>query len=104
MTSFTQKVFAVVKQIPPGKTLSYKEVATQAGSPRAFRAVGNILNKNYDRLIPCHRVIHSNGSPGGYNRGATKKIQILTTEKAIYISRTQKLAFEIGQVPQGMKN
>ncbi len=44
---FTQKVYAVVKRIPKGKTLMYKEVARHAGSPLAFRAVGNILKKNY---------------------------------------------------------
>lgn len=79
MKTFKQKVFEVVKKIPNGKTLSYKEVARMAGSPNAYRAVGNILNKNYDPKIPCHRVIKSNGKVGGYNRGSknkTKKLQL----------------------------
>jgi len=81
--SFTQSVLAVVRKIPRGQTLSYQQVAKLAGSPRAYRAVGNILNKNYDPDIPCHRVIRANGSLGGYNRGAKRKKQILQQEKAL---------------------
>lgn len=81
--SFKERVFLVVKKIPEGKTLSYKEVAQKAGSPKAFRAVGNILNKNYDSTIPCHRVIRSDGETGDYNRGKEKKIILLKKEKAI---------------------
>lgn len=69
-----------MKKIPEGKALSYKEVAKKAGSEKAFRAVGNILNKNYDPLIPCHRVIKSNGQLGGYNRGSVNKKKILLKE------------------------
>jgi O-6-methylguanine DNA methyltransferase len=58
-------------------------VAKLAGSPKAYRAVGNILNKNYDPQIPCHRVIRSDGTTGGYNRGSAQKIKILKSEKAI---------------------
>ena len=82
MTPFTQKVYDVVKKIPKGQTLSYQQVAVLAGSPKAFRAVGNILNKNHDPNIPCHRVIRSNGQTGGYNRGENKKVEILQSEKA----------------------
>ena len=78
--SFREKVFGVVKKIPKGETLSYKEVAEQAGHPRAWRAVGNILNKNYDSRIPCHRVICSNNTTGGYNRGKYKKAELLKKE------------------------
>lgn len=78
--TFSQKVLQVVSKIKKGKTLTYKEVAKKAGSPRAFRAVGNILNKNYDKSIPCHRVIKSDGSIGGYNRGARLKKNILKRE------------------------
>lgn len=81
--SFMEKIFAVVRKIPKGETLSYKRVAELAGHPKAFRAVGNILNKNYNPKIPCHRVIRSNGKSGGYNRGAGKKEEILKKEKAI---------------------
>lgn len=80
--SFSTKVYSVVKKIPKGKVLTYKEVAQLAGSPRAFRAVGNILNKNYNPDIPCHRVVRSDGKTGGYNRGAQNKIKILKKEGA----------------------
>ncbi len=73
LTGFRDKVLNVVRDIPKGKVLTYGEVARRAGSPRAFRAVGNILNKNYDPNVPCHRVIRSDGTPGGYNRGTAGK-------------------------------
>ncbi len=78
---FKEKVFAVVKKIPSGVTLTYKEVAQKAGSPMAYRAVGNILHTNYDQGIPCHRVVRSDGKTGGYNRGFEKKKKILEAEK-----------------------
>ena len=77
---FQKKVLEVVRNIQKGRTLSYKEVAELAGSPKAFRAVGNILNKNYDANIPCHRVICSNGKLGGYNRGMERKKEVLEEE------------------------
>lgn len=80
---FSDLVLAVVQKIPVGQTLTYAQVATRAGNPRACRAVGNILNKNYNPDIPCHRVIRSDGQTGGYNRGAGKKIAILRSEGAI---------------------
>ena len=79
--SFKQRVFSIARKIPKGKTLTYKEVATEAGSPKAFRAVGNILNKNYDPKIPCHRVVRSDGTVGGWNRGASEKLRLLKVEK-----------------------
>lgn len=82
MAHFKEKVLKVVRNIPQGKTLSYREVAILAGSPKAYRAVGNILNRNYDPKIPCHRVIKSNGDVGGFNRGRKRKIELLNREKA----------------------
>ena len=64
-------------KIPKGKTLTYKEVGRRAGRPKAYRAVGNILSTNYDPKIPCHRVVRSDGKPGGYNRGVEKKHKLL---------------------------
>jgi methylated-DNA-[protein]-cysteine S-methyltransferase len=84
MTEFQRAIYAVVKQIPKGKTLTYKEVAQQAGRPKAFRAVGNILNKNYDPSIPCHRVVRSDGKTGGYNRGKEEKVRKLKEERAVH--------------------
>ncbi len=80
MTDFQSKIYKVVKRIPKGKTLTYRQVAELAGYPQAFRAVGNTLNKNYDPGIPCHRVIRSDGSAGGYNRGVKLKIKRLKEE------------------------
>ena len=64
--------------------MTYKEVAKRAGSPKAFRAVGSIMAKNFDSDIPCHRVIKSDGTLGNYNRGgATKKMTLLRKEGAV---------------------
>lgn len=85
--SFKERVFAVVSSIPQGRTLTYLEVAKRAGSPRASRAVGSILKKNYNPHIPCHRVIRSDGGLGGYNRGNSRKRLLLKREGAIEGSR-----------------
>jgi O-6-methylguanine DNA methyltransferase len=79
--NFKEKVFSIVKKIPRGRTLTYKQVATLAGNPKACRAVGNILHTNYDAAIPCHRVVRSDGKTGGYNRGAALKAKLLGCEK-----------------------
>lgn len=81
--TFSQKVCRLVRAIPQGETRTYAYIAKHAGSPRAVRAVGNILHKNYDVSIPCHRVIRSDGKLGGYNRGTQKKKELLLKEKAI---------------------
>ena len=84
MSDFKQKVLAIVRKIPKGKTMTYKEVAKLAGNMNASRAVGNIMAKNFDPSVPCHRVIKSDGTFGNYNRGGTnKKIAILKKEGAI---------------------
>ena len=80
MNFFKDKVLEVVRKIPKGTTLTYKEVARRAGSPRAYRAVGNVLNNNFDPKIPCHRVIRSDGKVGGYNRGVNRKKLLLKKE------------------------
>ena len=82
--TFTERVRDVVRKIPKGKILTYKQVATKAGSPNASRAVGMIMSKNYDPKIPCHRVIRSDGTMGGYNRGGiSAKRKILTAEGVV---------------------
>ena len=62
--SFKQRVFDVVGKIPRGKVMTYKEVAS---------AAGNIMAANNNPAVPCHRVIHSDGTLGGYNGGVDKK-------------------------------
>lgn len=84
MKSFTEKVRDIVRNIPKGKTMTYKEVATKAGNPNAARGVGAIMRSNYNRDIPCHRVVKSDGSLGNYNRGGTlRKREILKGEGAL---------------------
>ncbi len=79
---FRKKVLGVVAKISKGTVLTYKDVARRVGSPRAYRAVGNVLKTNYDSKIPCHRVVRSGGAPGGYNRGAENKVRMLKREGA----------------------
>ena len=84
MKTFAEKVRDVVRKIPKGKTMTYKEVARKAGNPNAARAVGAVMRTNYLDDVPCHRVVHSDGSIGNYNRGGTrKKREILRREGAI---------------------
>ena len=81
MTEFQQKVYDFVKTIPKGKTVTYKEVAVAIGHPNAYRAVGNALNHNPQiGIIPCHRVVKSNGQIGGFALGAHKKVELLKIE------------------------
>lgn len=84
MTQFQKKVYTIVSRIPKGQTMTYKEVAIAVGEPKAYRAVGNVLNKNpFFGKIPCHRVIRSDGKPGGYVLGTNKKLKLLEKEKAL---------------------
>lgn len=81
-TGFDKAVYRAVMEIPFGETRSYKWVAQKIGRPRSARAVGNALNKNpYAPFVPCHRVIASDGSLGGYSRGLGKKKEMLEREK-----------------------
>ncbi|HBV00829.1 MAG TPA: 6-O-methylguanine DNA methyltransferase [Candidatus Taylorbacteria bacterium] len=83
MRTFGQRVFAIVREIPLGSTLSYKEVAQRVGSPSAFRAVGSVLKTNFNPSIPCHRVIKSSGEIGNYNRGGTKEKRKILFEEGV---------------------
>jgi methylated-DNA-[protein]-cysteine S-methyltransferase len=80
MTEFEKKVYDIVKKIPRGKVLTYGEVALKLGKVGYARAVGNALNKNRDENVPCHRVVRSDGSIGGYAQGSDKKAAILKGE------------------------
>lgn len=80
-SSFEKNVFDIVKKIPRGKILTYKQIAIIIKKPKAYRAVGNVLNKNKNLItIPCHRVIRSNGQIGGYILGMKEKEGILRRE------------------------
>ncbi|MEK7174621.1 MAG: MGMT family protein [Patescibacteria group bacterium] len=79
--TFAEKVWAATRRVPRGKVATYKDIARAIGAPSAARAVGNALNKNPDtRRTPCHRVVRSDGSAGGYASGAKKKIARLRSE------------------------
>lgn len=82
--SFKDRVLTIVASIPKGKTLSYKEVADKAGSPKAARAVGTIMAQNKDRNIPCHRVVKSDGNIGRYNGLRGVKAEILKSEGVVF--------------------
>lgn len=77
----------VVKKIPNGKVMTYKRVAEKTGRPKAWRAVGNILNRNKNPKIPCHRVIRSDGKIGGYKDGSKKKVSLLRKEDMVIKKR-----------------
>lgn len=79
--NFKEKVYEFTKKIPKGKVATYKKVAKAIGSPKAARGVAMVLSKNFDPKIPCHRVVRSDGSLGGYNRGGINgKAKILKSE------------------------
>ena len=82
-TTFQKKVWSALAKIPYGQTRSYKEIARAIGYPKAFRAVGNANGRNSIPLIlPCHRVIESNGGLGGFGHGIEIKRRLLDFEKA----------------------
>lgn len=84
LTPFQRKVLEAVKTIPYGETRSYKWVAERIGKPKAARAIGQALKKNpYPIIIPCHRVIRSDGRLGGYSKGIRKKKRLLKKEETI---------------------
>lgn len=80
-TPFQNSVWETIQQIPYGELRSYKWIAEQIGKPKAVRAVGNAVGANpISILIPCHRVIRSNGNLGGYGGGLERKRQLLALE------------------------
>jgi methylated-DNA-[protein]-cysteine S-methyltransferase len=81
---FSQKVWKVMRAIPVGMTISYAQLAKKAGSPAAFRAAGTACGNNLIApIIPCHRIIKSNGSLGNYGYGVAIKEKLLRLEGAI---------------------
>lgn len=82
-STFRTRVLAIVRTIPRGQTMTYGEVARCAGKPKAAHAVGAIMRANYDPSVPCHRVVRSDGTLGGYNRGVERKRELLREEGAV---------------------
>ena len=84
-TDFQKRVWKEIDKIPYGKTVTYKEIAEKIGKPNASRAVANACGRNPSPLRrPCHRVICSDGSTGGYSAsgGAKMKMKLLKKERA----------------------
>lgn len=80
-TKFQQKVWREIANIPYAKTKTYKEIAEAIGHSRAYRAVGQACKRNpMPVIVPCHRVISSDGSLGGYSRGVRLKKALLEKE------------------------
>ena len=85
VTAFHQRVYGITRAIPPGRTLTYGEVATQLGEPGAARAVGQALGHNpFAPIVPCHRVLAANSAGGGFSAdgGVATKLRMLQIEKA----------------------
>ncbi len=82
-TPFQKRVWAALARIPYGQTRSYRDIAKAIGHPKAFRAVGNANGQNpIPLIVPCHRVIESNGGLGGFGHGIKVKKRLLDFEKA----------------------
>lgn len=98
MKSFTDRVLEVVSNIKKGEVMSYKQVATKAGKTQASRAVGMIMSHNKNKNIPCHRVIRSDGTVGGYNglrtstTGTASKINLLKKE-GVKFTKSNKVIY-----------
>jgi methylated-DNA-[protein]-cysteine S-methyltransferase len=83
VTPFQRSVYEAMARIPYGELVSYGDLAREAGSPRAFRAVGQACNRNpLPIIVPCHRVVAADGSLGGYGGGLDVKRTLLALERA----------------------
>ena len=78
--NFNQQCYKLLSKIPKGRISTYKEIAKVLNT-KAYRAVGNAMAKNPNPItVPCHRVINSDGSIGGYSLGIDKKVNLLKKE------------------------
>lgn len=83
-TAFQRDVWKLLQTIPPGKTVSYSELANRLGRPKAVRAVANACGANrLAVVIPCHRVIRTDGALGGYRWGIERKQTLLNRESTL---------------------
>lgn len=80
----------VVRAVPRGSVLTYKEVAKKAGSMGASRAVGTIMSKNRDSTVPCHRVIRSDGTIGDYNGGGEEVKRELLIKEGVFLNKDNR--------------
>jgi len=85
IAAFQQRVYEVTRAIPPGRTLTYGEVAARVGDPGAARAVGQALGHNpFAPIVPCHRVLAARSGAGGFSAagGVATKLRLLEIERA----------------------
>ncbi len=88
-TDFERLVWDALREVPYGETRTYKWMAEKVGKPSAFRAVGHALGKNPIPIIfPCHRIIESDGSLGGYSSGTDVKRRLLEIEYYTKMSKS----------------
>ena len=80
VSEFRRRVLSAVRRIPPGRVATYGDIAALAGTPRASRAVGNIMRACAEPGIPCHRVISAGGALGGYGGNLQMKRELLRAE------------------------
>lgn len=91
---FKEKVFEIVSKIPEGEVLTYKDIAQRLGNKKAYRVVANILSQNRNTQIPCHRVIKSDYTIGGYfgsYKNSWKKLALLLKEGVIAVMPTDTI-------------
>jgi AraC family transcriptional regulator, regulatory protein of adaptative response / methylated-DNA-[protein]-cysteine methyltransferase len=80
-TTFQQRVWQALRDIPAGKTVSYPDLARQIGAPKAMRAVARACGANNIAVaLPCHRAVRTDGSPSGYRGGVARKLALLRKE------------------------
>jgi len=87
---FRAKVLSVVRRIPAGRIATYGDVALAAGSPRASRAVGNIMRECRSAGVPCHRVIAAGGRLGGFGGNLQLKRELLRAEGILVVGNRVK--------------
>ncbi len=95
-TEFEKKVLAVTFRIPNGKVSTYKRIAEKVGKPRAYRAAANALHKNpLHPIVPCHRVVRSDGRFGGEKKAAEARRKLVKREGVRIENDRVKMSDEI---------
>ncbi len=90
---FNERCYALLRKVPKGKVTTYKALANALGT-RAYRAVGQAMNRNpYAPTVPCHRVVSSDGSIGGFAHGEDAKIKMLKKEN-VHVLNGKVVDFE----------
>jgi O-6-methylguanine DNA methyltransferase len=102
-SEFEKAVLKKLEQVPMGRVTTYRNLADAIGKPKAYRAVGNALNKNPNAPdVPCHRVVKSDGALGGYAGGTRRKIRLLRNEGVLIakgkVADFEKILYEFKEV------